>query len=130
MQTMVTREIPKDEWMEFFDGFSRRHDGWLVTVEVLDKRLGAQIEVEERPLKGIAAGRGERGTSGIEIMTGSGPADSLTRIIEHPTRVQIEETPEGAEAAISIESQDEGTTLVRFRSTVLPELVDGVASEG
>jgi hypothetical protein len=60
-------------------------------------------------------------------MTGTGPEDTLTHIVAHPTRVQVEETPEGAEVAIEIESQSEGTTLVRFRSAVLPELVDGVS---
>jgi hypothetical protein len=38
----------------------------------------------------------------------------------------VEETPEGAEVALEIQSQDEGTTLVRFRATALPETLDGV----
>jgi hypothetical protein len=126
MDTMVTREIPRSGWSEYFDAFSRRHDGWLVTIEVFDKELGAQVEAEERPLKGISAGRQKHE---IEIITGGEPDDSLTRIIERPTRVQVEETSAGAEAAISIESEDEGTTLVRFRSAALPETVDGLADE-
>jgi hypothetical protein len=126
MEQMVTREIPRSEWTEFFDGFSRRHEGWLVTIEVLDKAIGAQVEAEDRPLKGITSDRGGP-DSDIEVMTGTGPEDTLTHIVAHPTRVQVEETPEGAEVAIEIESQSEGTTLVRFRSAVLPELVDGVS---
>lgn len=124
MEPMVTREIPRNEWADYFDAFSRRHDGWLVTIEVFDKELGAQVEAEERPLKGISAGRQKRE---IEIMTGSEEDDSLTQIIEHPTRVQVEETAAGAEAAVAIESENEGTTLVRFRSTAAPEEVDGIA---
>jgi hypothetical protein len=122
---MVTREIPPGEWPEFFDAFTRRHEGWLVTVELFGE-LGAQVEANERPLKGIFT-EGKTGSPAIEILTGSGPADSLTHVIAHPTRVQVEETPEGAESALQIESKDEGITLVRFRSTALPETVDGVA---
>jgi hypothetical protein len=128
MTTMVTREIPRNEWTQFFDAFSRRHDGWLVTVEILDPKLGAQIEAEDRPLRGIAADRGGNDED-IEILMGRGTDDPLTHIVSHPTRVQVEETAEGAEAAIEIESKNEGTTLVRFRSAVLPESVDGVGPD-
>jgi Family of unknown function (DUF5335) len=128
MTTMVTREIPRNEWTQFFDSFSRRHEGWLVTVEVFDRKLGAQVEAEGRPLKGIAADRGG-GDPDIEILTGRGDDDSLTHIVAHPTHMQVEETEEGAEAAIEIKSVNEGTTLVRFRSAILPESVDGVVPD-
>jgi len=120
---MVTREIPPGEWEEFFDEFTRRHEGWLVTVENFGD-LGAQVEVQERALKGIVAER-RAGSSEIEIMTGDSPDETLTHVVAHPTRVRIEETSEGAESALEIQSRDEGTTLVSFRATALPETVDG-----
>jgi Family of unknown function (DUF5335) len=125
--TMVTKEIARNEWPEFFDAFSRRHEGWLVTVEVFGE-LGAQIESENQALKGIVAERRDDSME-IEILTGNAPEETLTHIITRPTKVWIEETREGAEAALEIESEEHGTTLVRFRSTVLPEAVDGVARE-
>lgn len=36
---METREIPHDEWRSFFDVFSRQHEGWLATLEILVRRL-------------------------------------------------------------------------------------------
>lgn len=124
---LVTREIPPGEWKEFFDEFTRRHEGWLVTVENFGD-LGAQVEANERPLKGIVAER-RAGSSEIEIMTGDSLDETLTHVVAHPTRVRIEETSEGAESALEIQSRDEGTTLVSFRATALPETVDGVARE-
>jgi Family of unknown function (DUF5335) len=121
---MVTREIPPGEWKGFFDEFTRRHEGWLVTVENFGD-LGAQVEEHDRPLRGIVAER-RPGSSEIEILTGDSPDAALTHIVTHPTRVRVEETPQGAEVALEIQSQDEGTTLVRFRATALPETVDGV----
>ncbi|HEY3171318.1 MAG TPA: DUF5335 family protein [Thermoanaerobaculia bacterium] len=121
---MVTREIPPGEWKGFFDEFTRRHEGWLVTVELFGD-LGAQVEADERPLKGIVA-ETKAGSSPIEILTGDAPDETLTHVVAHPTRVRVEETPEGAEVALEIQSRDEGTTLVRFRATALPETVDGV----
>ena len=54
-RTTTTREIKREEWSDFFDAFSRRHEGWLVTIELLDKDLGDQIEVRDKALKGIVA---------------------------------------------------------------------------
>jgi hypothetical protein len=124
--TMTTREISREEWSDFFDEFSRRHEGWLVTIERLDPRLGDQIEVEDQPLHGIVAER--RGDPKvIEIFTSTRATESSTHVIDKPTRVWVEETGEGAEGALEIESEDDTKTLLRFRSAASPETVDGVA---
>jgi len=52
---MSTREIPREEWPEFLESFSRVHEGWLSTVEVLDDQIGSQVEARDLPLQGIAA---------------------------------------------------------------------------
>ena len=124
--TMTTKEIKREEWPAFFDGFSRRHEGWLVTIELLDEKLGDQIEVEDQALKGIVA-EGKREPKVIEIFTANSPKEHATHIIDKPTTVWVEETGEGAEAALQIESEDHGKTLLRFRSAALPETLDGVA---
>jgi hypothetical protein len=122
----TTREIPRNEWPDFFDGFSRRHDGWLVTIEILDESLGDQIEVKNQKLKGIVAERrGDPKT--IDILVGNSPDEGSTHIIDKPTRVWVEVTGEGAEAALEIESEDHVKTLLTFRAAALPETVDGVA---
>jgi hypothetical protein len=41
MDASTTRAVPRAEWLMFFDGFSRQHAGWAVTVEVLDGAIGA-----------------------------------------------------------------------------------------
>lgn len=125
---MVTREIPRDEWVEFFDGFSRQHEGWLITVEVLGSELGAQVEARELRLEGISADlKGDE--NAISIMVGETPDDHVTHTITQPTHVRLEQTREGANEAIQIESGDGVTTLLRFRSAMLPEMVDGVVLE-
>lgn len=126
--TMTTREIQREDWTDFFDGFSRRHEGWLVTVELLDPKLGDQIEVENQALRGIVAER-RRDPEVIEIFTENREKQSNTHVVEKPARVWIEESTEGAEAALEIEVQDGPKTLLRFRSGALPETVDGVGPE-
>lgn len=122
---MKTRQIPKEEWGTFFDNFSRRHDGWLVTLEILDTEIGAQVEGRELPLKGIVDEWDEIKGNEIMIMVGTKPDDHVTHTIGNATEVSLEQTDGDADVALAIKSADETTTLLRFRSPLLPEFVDG-----
>ena len=124
---MRTQEIPKNEWIEFFDNFSRKHEGWLVSLEVFGPEIGAQVEERELALEGITHERAETEGNTITIMTGVKPDDHITHSVTSPTSVSLEQTDEGADAALAIKSGDGLTTLLRFRSAVLPEMVDAVA---
>jgi hypothetical protein len=123
------REIPREEWREFLDGFSRQHEGWLVTVEVMGEEAGAQVEAAEKPLEGITAELSGGGEGSISITVGRTPAGRVTHNITSPTHVRIEQAESGADMALQIGSSGGATTLVRLRSAMLPEMVDGVVSE-
>lgn len=114
---MPTQEIPRQEWKKFFDNFSRQHEGWLATLEIFGSDVGAQEEVHELPLQGVSVAS-EPAT--IEISMGKGPDDHVSHAVEKPTRVWIEQTEEGANAALEIESEDQTKTLLRFRSPASP----------
>ena len=126
---MATQEISHDEWTTFLDRFSRQHEGWLVTLEVFAPDIGAQEEARELPLEGISAAAKDSEPKTIAISVGKTPEDHVTHTITEPTRVWLEQTSEGANAALEIESADGAKTLLRFRSALPPEMVDGVVSE-
>ena len=123
---MATREISKDEWVTFFDSFSRQHQGWLITVEVLGSDIGAQVESRDEPLVGITADLKNTDEEVITILTGGQSKDHLAHMIRAPVHVSLKQTDEGAHEAVHIESKQGTTTLLRFRSPVLSELVDGI----
>lgn len=124
---MQTREIPINEWTGFFDNFSRKHAGWLVNLEIFGPEIGAQVQQRHLALGGITDEWDEVEGNTITIMTGLKPDDHITHSITHPTAVSLEQTDEGADAALAIKSSDGMTTLLWFRSAMLPELVDAVA---
>ena len=126
---MPTQEIPRDEWNNFFDVFSRQHEGWLATLEVFGPDIGAQEEAHELPLEGISIASGNNGTEAIAIHLGKTPEDHVTHTIAEPEHVWLEQTSGGANAALEIESENETKTLLRFRSALLPEMVDGVVGD-
>lgn len=125
----TTRQIPRSEWATFFDSFSRQHDGWLASLELLAPDLGALTEVHNRPLAGIAAELHRSGRDSITIIFGRIPSE-LTHIINQPTRVWLKQTAEGADDALEIESAEGPTALLRFRFPRLSEEVDGTIAWG
>jgi hypothetical protein len=124
---MPTEEIVRSEWIPFFDSFSKRHHNWLTTVEVLSSEIGAQVETRELPLEGITAEFGPGGKDLIQIIAGETPERHAGHVITAPKRVLFKETVAGAAEALEIESAEGETTLIRFRSVIPPELVDGIA---
>ena len=52
---MQTREIPRDQWLRTLDELSKKHQGWIVTVEAFGPTLGDQEEASGLPLVGISA---------------------------------------------------------------------------
>ena len=123
---MPTREIPRDEWKTFLDSFSRQHEGWLATLEVLGTDIGAQQEARNLPLEGISVASRDGSPETIVISLGNTADDHVTHTITKPTRVWLEQTPQGANAALEIESADQVKTLLRFRSALPADMIDGV----
>ena len=123
------REIPRDEWVEYLDSFSRQHEGWLVTVEVLGAEVGAQVEAQELPLQGVTAELKGGGEDAITVIVGGRGAERVTHTVTRPAHVRVEQSEDGADMTLQIESPDGAATLVRFRSAMLPEMVDGVVFE-
>ena len=127
---MKIKEIPKEEWPKFFDSFSRRHEGWLVTLESFGAEFGAaQIQETELAFEGIVDEWDEIHGNQIVIMVGRKPDDHITHSISRPTQVSLEQTDGGADVALAIKSADGVMALLRFRSPMLPEMVDGLVGQ-
>ena len=123
---MQTKQIPKSEWPAFLDQFSRQHEGWLVKLEIFNPEFGAQVEETGLALEGLTDEWDEVKGNTIMITAGNEPDDHVTHSISHPTEVSLEQTDEGADAALSIKSADGTTALLSFRAAVLPETVDAM----
>ena len=123
---MKTREIPKEEWTQFFDRFSRKHEGCLITMEIFGDEIGAQVQDRELTFQGITDEWDEVSGNTITVMTGGKTDEYITHNIDLPTEVSLEQTDDGDDLAIAIKSADATTALLRFRSPMLPEWIDGV----
>ena len=110
---MQTRDIPREQWIRFFDDFSKNHEGWIVTMEVLGADIGDQEEANNLPLVGISADVKAR-ENRVEIIVGGRPDVDLTRFIERPKHVWVKEPRAPGDEAMEIESEDGIKTILNF----------------
>jgi len=120
---MRNRQIPRAEWYEFFQEFSRRHEDWLVTVRVMNQRIGSQVEARELPLEGIVA---DPEATSISIHLGRSPEKHVEHPVEKPLQVWLELEEDGSERALEIVSATGTKTILEFRVTQPAEMVDGL----
>ena len=69
----------------------------------------------------------DKSNSGAVVITvGKTPANHVSYKIDHSVHIWLQQTEAGADTALEIEADDDSNTLLRFRSPMLPEFVDGV----
>jgi hypothetical protein len=108
---MATFEIEESEWKGFFDGFSRRHAGWHVTLELLAARLSDQTELLDMTLMGISE---SSDPEQIEIRVCDPGGRQLTHTIDAPRQVWLKQESAATEEVLEIIS-DRGTSLLFCR---------------
>lgn len=122
---MRTVEVPEKDWTRALNEFSARHEGWLVSLDVIAPDLGVQPQIRELPLRGVTAESGPHG-SAITISAARFDGEQITHLIPSPTHVRIERTNEGADVALEIESDEGLAAILRFKTTASSNPVEGV----
>jgi hypothetical protein len=111
---MRSFEIPDDEWIPFFNQFSREHAGWPVTVEVLSRETGPQKLVEDQPLQGISFD--SSGSRPCTIIVGSGDSDqaNFSHVVDLPLNIKLADDDSGRRGTIEIEPANGPPTLIHY----------------
>jgi len=121
---MQTVEVPRNSWSQALNDFTSTHEGWLVSLDVLNPEMGAQPEISELPLVGIWTEEIEHDRS-ITVSAARSAGEHISHTIRDARRVEIERTDEGADAALAVESGNGTKTILRFRSAGRPDIIDG-----
>jgi hypothetical protein len=113
-------DIPREQWTEFLDTFSRQHRAWLTTIEPAVRGADA------RPLRAVEPVRQGGVFTAIEISFAGDSGDDTVRV-ENPIALRLHQTAEGADRAIEITDDEGFCTRVGFRTTAPSEMLDGIA---
>ncbi len=122
---MSSVSIPQKQWREFLQEFSRRHHGWLVTVETHDLETAEDVASRFLPLQSIALDLEDEKNPRINVTVRSDQKE-IRQILFRPSEVVLYRSARGDEEAVRVVSINTSTTI-RFRVATSPELVDGVA---
>jgi hypothetical protein len=114
----LIQEVPAGEWCPFLEGFSRAHRAWLATIHVVDTG-GAMTRWAQVRLKSA--------THAVDAALFEFLDEGQSLRIRRPCVLRIQQTAIGAVQALEIETLDGQFIRLAFRSTVLPEQLDGLA---
>ena len=115
-----TQEVPRENWLQYFNDVSKLYHGWQVTVELLDRDLGDQPGVKDLPLQGLSYEPAGSEANDILVEAGDLPMGYIVHHVNKPKIVRAAPTIPGLETDIEIESEEGDTTLVHIRER--PEL--------
>jgi len=107
-----TTEVPRTQWVSFFDKLSHSHADELVRIEVLRRDTGAHLEVNDLPLDGISAD--VAGDATITIEAGNPRDRHISHVISDPVSVRIARSSAGEDDALMIADAEQTVTLVFF----------------
>jgi hypothetical protein len=110
-------EIKRENWTEYFKGFSKRNEARSTRLEVFGE-IGAQLEERHLPLAGVDVEDSGKDAPRVEIMLGGGGDDPrhLTHTITRVNRVMLKLGADGRDEAIEFEEAGGAKTVLQFEA--------------
>ena len=115
---MQTQEIYEQDWICFFDEFSRDHAGWPVSIELMSQQTGPQHLAQELPLQGISFDPAGSRPCTINVGAGDNPSANLSHRVDLPLHIRLADDENGEGGTIQIEPARGPITLVHFHPPV------------
>jgi Family of unknown function (DUF5335) len=106
-----SRQIPRTDWRQYFDDFSRNLPALVASIEVAGPETGAQVEAERGTLTGISYDdRDDVVVIGLDAPGGT--RGDLERNVFQPQQIYVADEEVG-ETVFDIEDAEGNKTLVR-----------------
>jgi hypothetical protein len=113
-----TTDIPRDQWLSYFNELGRTYQGWGATVEVMGKSLGDQTvaKAEDVPFQGLSY-EAKGGSAAGDILVEVGDANTAYDVhrVTRPRAVRTTQTDRGEEFDVEVESEDGTICLIHLR---------------
>jgi hypothetical protein len=113
--------VPAVEWGVFLERFGGRHRGWLGTLHGIaqDQPLTC---ISSEALESVALERYD-----FDFLVRITLANGVSVCAPQPRAIRVQQTDEGAEAGLEVETAAGALIRLAFRATALPDQLDGLA---
>ncbi len=108
-----TIEIPRDNWVIYFERLGRQAQTYPVRIEVENQDIGAQEMARKLPLVGIDVETKGSEVGDLEVTVGDSDQNFMHHI-DDPRRVYLKVDDSGNIDCLEIEDGDNGKTLIFF----------------
>ena len=108
----LNKQIPAEQWVEFFDMFTNGNKGRLIELEVLDPELGDETPVKDQPLLSLVYDPVGKGND-LTIEIGRDQV-AYAHTIDAPNKVWQQQDENGKVVALEIKADDRTQAIVRL----------------
>ena len=118
---MVIHDVPRAEWPTFLEQFNRQHRAWLATIHGMEH--GRPVtRVPSVPIHAVTL-VSELAEDTLRLTLGNG----ISLCAPRPRALRVQETEDGIERALEIETVDGALVRIAFRAAARPDQLDGLA---
>ncbi len=110
-QDPAARELPRDQWVQYFDRLNQEYAGARAHVEVMGPEIGRQVELDDRPFNGISA---DPKAGRIWLDVSMEPGRHVSRDLSDVTVVRVTEQGGQAWTALEVVSGDGKKAVIRI----------------
>ena len=108
----ATKEIPREVWEDWFDGFTLANVGRLVNIELVNNEVGDEPMADDMPFVAVDY---DTITKGNDFVITYGEERAPTsHVIQAPTRLWLAEDDEGKVVSLEFEDDNDGHTIINF----------------
>ena len=118
---MMIHDVPRTEWPEFLERFNRQHRAWLATIHGMEHGLPV-TRVPSVPIKAVTLVN-ELADDTLRLTLGNG----ISLCAPRPRALRVQETEEGSERALEIETLEGALIRIAFRAAARPDQLDGLS---
>jgi hypothetical protein len=113
----LTKSVPQERWVEFFDQFSDGNRGRHISIEIINSEFGDEELIQNAPLMAMVYDRPGKGND-LVIETGK---DEVTyaHTVDSPTEVLTGQSESGRMLAVWINDATGTKTLVKLQPVEL-----------
>lgn len=108
----LNRQVPQEEWADYFVTFSNGNRGRTFSIEVFDSQSGSTGQHRQGSL--MAVDYDPEGRGNDIVVTAGKEEIEYSHTVKGPVEVWQEQADDGQVAAIAIVDQSQGKTVVSF----------------